>query len=552
MPHLKIIRGPIPGTFIDLVDDTITIGRGRRNDVVIQDNEVSREHCRLVRVLNDYEIHDLQSTNGTFVNGQRVDSGGWLLTPNAVIELGDSITLEYLSSDMPSSMIIPVMKLDTAALEEWHLVIRRSDEPDPITLDLIQSVIAIGRDTDNDYIIPEPEISRHHLRLLRTQDGYVAEDLNTLNGTTLNGRRLDRQILLRDGDYLKLGKKTELWYTTTPDEIELTPRSDAIDDSWPDKRIHLGDTEMLTARNDAPRRATVEVSEVGHGLVPEQLEGHVFVAYQRSLWREVVGPLLLTLQDRGIPAWVDQYLLPESEDWRVAIEQAQSECAVLIVVVDNGVMEVPYIQRAVRHFAAREKPIILLNYGDMTYADLPLTLSEAPRIQYQSAARDTSFAELITTILTFKQRSTDEVEIAEESSDTPDKRVTLETKAIQQDLTPDFLKQENLMQDMRSELLRLSDDEDDATSGVDVTDDSAKAAPVDVSTTGEIDLEAIMNARMAQGEDATPKPAASDDTQPEAVDNERELLNALDTVDEDATPNPDDDTDDDETISPDD
>src|SRR5690554_5916542 len=106
MPRLKMIRGPMPGTLMDLTAETVTIGRGRRNDFVIQDNEVSREHCRLVRVLNDYEIHDLNSTNGTFVNGRRVDSSGWLLTAGAVIELGDSITLEYVPTEMNSNMII--------------------------------------------------------------------------------------------------------------------------------------------------------------------------------------------------------------------------------------------------------------------------------------------------------------------------------------------------------------------------------------------------------------------------------------------------------------
>ena len=97
MSRLKMLRGPEPGREIPLDEDVMLIGRGRKNDIIIQDNEVSRTHCRLVRVLDDYEIHDMNSTNGTFVNGQKIRQGGWLLSAHSIVELGDSITLEYLS-----------------------------------------------------------------------------------------------------------------------------------------------------------------------------------------------------------------------------------------------------------------------------------------------------------------------------------------------------------------------------------------------------------------------------------------------------------------------
>jgi hypothetical protein len=61
-----------------------------KNGIVIQDNDVSREHCRLIRVMADYELHDLNSMRGTFVSGQRLKSG-WLLKPGNVIELGEFV-----------------------------------------------------------------------------------------------------------------------------------------------------------------------------------------------------------------------------------------------------------------------------------------------------------------------------------------------------------------------------------------------------------------------------------------------------------------------------
>ena len=79
MAHMTMRRGPEPGRIYELKGDRIKIGRGRRNHIIIHDNEVSREHCELTLVGDDYELRDLGSSNGTFVNGQRVGEDGWLL-----------------------------------------------------------------------------------------------------------------------------------------------------------------------------------------------------------------------------------------------------------------------------------------------------------------------------------------------------------------------------------------------------------------------------------------------------------------------------------------
>jgi pSer/pThr/pTyr-binding forkhead associated (FHA) protein len=57
----------------------ITIGRGGPNIVELDDSLVSRYHAVIQKVGDDYFIEDLVSTNGTFVNGQRVPSGKYML-----------------------------------------------------------------------------------------------------------------------------------------------------------------------------------------------------------------------------------------------------------------------------------------------------------------------------------------------------------------------------------------------------------------------------------------------------------------------------------------
>ncbi len=70
--RLIVRRGPQPNQIYELNKDIITLGRDITNDIVINDPEVSRHHCRLTRGGGGYTLEDLGSTNGTFVNGQRL------------------------------------------------------------------------------------------------------------------------------------------------------------------------------------------------------------------------------------------------------------------------------------------------------------------------------------------------------------------------------------------------------------------------------------------------------------------------------------------------
>jgi pSer/pThr/pTyr-binding forkhead associated (FHA) protein len=62
-------------TFRILAGGIRTIGRATGADFIVDEALVSRVHCRLTSLENgDLEVHDLKSTNGTYVNGQRVEA----------------------------------------------------------------------------------------------------------------------------------------------------------------------------------------------------------------------------------------------------------------------------------------------------------------------------------------------------------------------------------------------------------------------------------------------------------------------------------------------
>jgi hypothetical protein len=92
--RLVVRRGPQPNQQYELTRDKVTIGRDITNDVVVSDPEVSRHHARLVRTATGYAIEDLRSTNGTFVNQQRIATPHPLQN-NDLIGLGETVVLAF-------------------------------------------------------------------------------------------------------------------------------------------------------------------------------------------------------------------------------------------------------------------------------------------------------------------------------------------------------------------------------------------------------------------------------------------------------------------------
>ncbi len=92
--------GPIPTLFVqrNVGNDqevlweqpTLTIGRDPTNDLVIEHKLASRRHARFEKDDVGFYIRDLESTNGTFVNGQRIQ-GAYLLRNNDEVWIGDTV-----------------------------------------------------------------------------------------------------------------------------------------------------------------------------------------------------------------------------------------------------------------------------------------------------------------------------------------------------------------------------------------------------------------------------------------------------------------------------
>ena len=88
---LVIRTGGFEGTRYELAGEETLIGRNPTTDITLLDEGISREHAIILfdDDLDRYEIEDLESTNGTKVNGKRVRSSP--LVPGDEIEIGHTV-----------------------------------------------------------------------------------------------------------------------------------------------------------------------------------------------------------------------------------------------------------------------------------------------------------------------------------------------------------------------------------------------------------------------------------------------------------------------------
>lgn len=102
--------------------------------------------------------------------------------------------------------LTPSYSRNVMPTEPGHwLVIRRGPKLNQM-YHLDHDVMTVGRDITNDITINDPEVSRYHLRMLRTNDTYMIEDLGSTNGTVIDGKRVTGESRpLKPGDALMLG-----------------------------------------------------------------------------------------------------------------------------------------------------------------------------------------------------------------------------------------------------------------------------------------------------------------------------------------------------------
>jgi pSer/pThr/pTyr-binding forkhead associated (FHA) protein/MinD-like ATPase involved in chromosome partitioning or flagellar assembly len=229
---------------------TVTIGRVDGNDIVIHDSAMSRQHARIEVTEDGLTIVDLGSLNGVLLNGERIEQARALYEGD-VVQIGRTHFTVRVPEDTSqsgngyhevSSHMETITETatgtapgETAAAgnqveeQDEDPSATQNDEatlmvPGPVPMppmaiagpsgfliaaDIrtpIYENLTVGRAEGNDIRIENDRmLSRNHARVETRDDGAWAEDLDSANGTYLNGTRLTEPVKLNDGDEIRFG-----------------------------------------------------------------------------------------------------------------------------------------------------------------------------------------------------------------------------------------------------------------------------------------------------------------------------------------------------------
>lgn len=155
------------------------IGSSPECDIVINQPNVSGQHCRLVRIGDQLFLDDLNSTNGTYINGNTVSKRIAVRVTDTVV-LGSNIPLPW-----PDAVVRAAAEHPASMAPQRQAATIKTAMP-PATR---KSVLTVGRETDNDIVLPFPMVSAQHAKVARGPDGkWSIQDLGSSNGTFLNSR----------------------------------------------------------------------------------------------------------------------------------------------------------------------------------------------------------------------------------------------------------------------------------------------------------------------------------------------------------------------------
>jgi len=183
MAKIVVLKAGKPELERELGSEPLSIGRDPANDIPLADTAVSRRHARIEAAPSGgYRIVDLESGNGILHQGRRVDSVD--LYPGCEVEVGGSVIR------FDSNVAVPTLVLVAGAPQRSYPL--RTEET------------VLGRAPGNPIAIPDPLVSSRHLKIVRRGEVYAAVDLDSENGTRVNGVKVTSQEL-KQGDQVQIG-----------------------------------------------------------------------------------------------------------------------------------------------------------------------------------------------------------------------------------------------------------------------------------------------------------------------------------------------------------
>jgi pSer/pThr/pTyr-binding forkhead associated (FHA) protein len=204
---------------------SLTIGRRKDNDIVIDNLAVSGHHARIDTVGDSFVLVDLQSRNGSFVNEQLISSH-WL-APGDAISIGKHLLI-YGAEDDPRAAGVPARGIDRTMVMDtstYRSMVSKSAPvmPQPLrrradaagalaylaggsgTLALTGKLIKIGKDPGSEIVVKGLGVGWAAATVSRRPDGYYLSRVGGLLKPRINGRKVKSSQRLQDLDVIDIG-----------------------------------------------------------------------------------------------------------------------------------------------------------------------------------------------------------------------------------------------------------------------------------------------------------------------------------------------------------
>lgn len=219
---------------------SLTIGRKRNNDVIVENLAVSSHHAKIDSVGDEFVLIDLQSKNGSFVNEKLITSH-WL-KPGDVISIGKHALVFSYSKDEEwpddgTDEIERTMVMDTSKYRSMVDKIQSNEDDPPQAsakkIDTIailsfldgssgkykcrKSITKIGKHPDSDIVVKGFLVGRTSATISKRPDGFYLSYVGGTSRPKVNAKKVQRERLLYDNDIIEIG-------TTTMQFLERKPR----------------------------------------------------------------------------------------------------------------------------------------------------------------------------------------------------------------------------------------------------------------------------------------------------------------------------------------
>ena len=206
---------------------SLVFGREAGSDVVVAGKDVSRRHAEIVQTPRGYLLVD-SSTNGTFVNEERVQ-GQRILARADVVRIGDE-NFRFYADVAPAPAPAPAPPAgpppgpagsapQAAPPSQAAGAKSRPSQTGPLATFLVTGgalkgqrlqiktpIVNIGRADYNDLVLGDPSVSTAHAKLQRREGVWVLVDLDSTNGTFVDGERVKSETPIAPGASVRFGE----------------------------------------------------------------------------------------------------------------------------------------------------------------------------------------------------------------------------------------------------------------------------------------------------------------------------------------------------------